>query len=100
IFLRGAASCRGISTQSPPALKLRGPKAAHVKKGRWVCRWNELIPYSRAAYEQCVNQISSDEQNRELEADALTHGLLRIIGLQVRALPGANILSVATYIRK
>ena len=27
IFLKGAASCRGISTQSPPALKLRGPKS-------------------------------------------------------------------------
>jgi|SRR6516165_6363278 len=49
------------------------------KKGRWVCRWNESIPYSHETYKQYVNQIVSDEQNRELAAEAVMRGVFYLL---------------------
>ena len=49
------------------------------KKGRWVCRWDESIPYSREAYERYGNHIVSDEQNRELAAEAVMRGVFYML---------------------
>jgi hypothetical protein len=49
------------------------------KKGGWVYRWDESIPYSLEVYEQHVNHIVSDEQNRELEAEAVMRGVFYML---------------------
>jgi hypothetical protein len=70
---------RRLSEADAERIKNRLGAKWNSKKGRWACRWDESIPYSREAYEQYVNEIVSDEQNRELAAEALMRGLFYLL---------------------
>jgi len=74
---------RKLNEDDARRIKIRLGTKWNSRKGRWVCSWNESIPFSREAYEEYINRIVSDEQNRELEAEAV----MRVVFYLLQRLP-------------
>jgi hypothetical protein len=70
---------RRLSEVDQRRIEIRLGAKWNSKKGCWVYRWDESIPYSREVYEQYVNDIVSDGQNRELEAEAVMRGVFYML---------------------